>query len=152
AVSATAAAYSGTRITASRNRRLSRGPVSGASASFRRRRVSMLSWLRPNSPFLSGEQRIFHSRFGKSFGAQNARIARLTRLSSGKRIVAGIRQRIIDAELEPEANDVGLIELLERRVDENLFAGLGAELRREICQPGIGLDKFRPAVRIAARV
>src|SRR5689334_18389928 len=58
---------------------------------------------------------------------------------------------IVDSETRPLADDPGLAELDQRRVDGARTA-LDPCARGEAGEPREGGDEFRPAVRIAARV
>ena len=88
---------------------------------------------------------------GKRSQAQKAGIAVTARLASGCRVIAGPRQRVVDAQGEPTANRLALGDLDERRMDTESIA-LDAALRSEI---GHGLERTNvlgTAIWIAAVV
>src|SRR4029453_17099212 len=84
----------------------------------------------PKRPSGRVSGRISHARFGEALLAQQARIAApASQLSL--RVVAGVRDRVVDAERDPGADDLGLAHLNERRVDLPLRA-FGARARAEV--------------------
>ena len=68
------------------------------------------------------------------------------------RVVTALRDRVVDAELEPAADDALLRELHQRRMDLQPLRALDAGLRGQVGHPLEGLDVLRPAIRIPAVV
>src|SRR5467141_4522512 len=97
------------------------------------------------------EQGIRDAELLEPLGAQQARVAPPARRAVLRRVVAAAGERVVDAELDAAAQDAGLGELDERRVDlqpRSLDAGLGRELRHLL----VGREVLRPAIGVAAVV
>src|SRR5438309_8577789 len=78
------------------------------------------------------QQRVCDAELRESLGAQQARVASPARRAILRGVVAAAGERVVDAELDAAAEDAGLGELDERRVDlqpRSLDAGPGRELR-----------------------
>ena len=79
---------------------------------------------------VSGRQRIGDPGLGEPSRAKPAAVARAARPSVGARVVAAVRQAVVDTELQTEPDDAGLGQVLERRPDSQRPA-LDAGLRRQ---------------------
>src|SRR5688572_13669152 len=66
--------------------------------------------------------RIPDPALSKPFEPQQARIAPAAGRAAGVRIITTRRQRIIDAQIQAAADDLGLGELNQRRVDRHMLA------------------------------
>src|SRR2546428_1862737 len=97
---------------------------------------------------LAQDQRVGNAGFAKALGAQHAAVARAARPACGRRIVAAVREAVVESELEAAANDVGLAECDERRVHAKPRA-FDAGARAEIRDPLERGDELGPAVGIA---
>src|SRR4030088_862077 len=78
------------------------------------------------------KQRVRDAELFEPLGAQQARVAAPARRAILPGVVAAAGERVVDAELDAAADDAGLGELDERRVDlqpRSFDAGLGRELR-----------------------
>ena len=66
---------------------------------------------------LAQEQRVGDAGFRETAGAEYATIAGLARRSVGQRVVATVRQPIVQPQLQAAADDLGLGEIDQRRMD-----------------------------------
>ena len=97
---------------------------------------------------LAQEHGVGDAGFAEALGAQHAAVARAAGPSVGAGIVAAVRQAVVEAELQPAPDDVGLAERDERRVHAKPGA-LDAGARREVGETLERGDELRPAVGIA---
>ena len=98
-----------------------------------------------------GEQRVRHAGLGESSGPQHAAVAAAARLAVGATDRSSCGQPVVEAERQAAADDLGLRQADERRVDREAGA-FDAGLRRERGHPLERLDELRPAVGIAGVV
>src|SRR5471032_810762 len=62
------------------------------------------------------DQRIDRAGFTKSLGSQHTTVAPSARTPVGGRVVAAVRQAVVETQLEAAADDVGLAERDQRRL------------------------------------
>src|SRR5688500_17391752 len=98
--------------------------------------------------------RVVRARLTEAAQAELACIASPARLAVRARIVTADGDRVVDAELEAELDDLALCHADERRPDSNrrLALGLDAGTSGKIRHPLERLDEFRSAVGISAVV
>src|SRR5438270_7578741 len=94
---------------------------------------------------LADEERIGDAGFQKSLRPKNAAITSAARPSARAGIVAAVRERVIEPELDAAADDVSLGHRDERRVHTKPGA-FDAGSRREVGQPLEGAHELGPAV------
>src|SRR5438094_799040 len=100
-------------------------------------------------PGLDVARRVFHAVLGEALEAQQAGVAAAARAAFAVGVVAARRQAVIDAQPQAGADNLGLGEAQQRRVDRQARAALNARLRREVGHLLERLDVFRAAIRIA---
>src|SRR5687767_9991885 len=93
-------------------------------------------------------ERVGCTSFCKTGRSQPATVAVAARSAIGRRIVTAVREAVIKTERQAEANDVGLRQLNERRVDRQR-PPLDSSLGSQAGQLFEGADEFGPAVRVA---
>ena len=97
-------------------------------------------------------QWVNQSVLAKSFLPQYAGVAAAARRASRRRIVTTAGQPVVHAKLQSLADDLGLGQRNQRRMNRQGLPTLHAGLGREIGHPLKGRDELRPAVRVAAIV
>src|SRR6185503_16873810 len=97
---------------------------------------------------LAWDQRVGHTNLREPFGSQDATIAATTWPSVGLRVVAAVCEAVVQTEGNAAADDLGLRERDERRVDAK-SAAVYAGSRRQRRQRFERAYELGPAIRIA---
>ena len=77
----------------------------------------LLRNLSDSARFLAQKQRVGHAGRDKAFRAQDTAVAASARESRRRRIVAAVREAVVQPERDAATDDLGLRQLDERRVD-----------------------------------
>src|SRR5262249_39936297 len=96
-------------------------------------------------------RRVFDAGLGEALLAKQTAVAAPARFAPRRRVVAGVRVRVVDARREAQADDLGLLEPRQRRVNLDARA-LDARLRRAPGEPLERANELGPAVGVAAVV
>src|SRR2546426_7266772 len=100
--------------------------------------------MRTGPAILAQEQRIGDARFLESLRAKHAAVAACARTAAGRRIVATVREPVVETELDAAADDVRFAERDERRVhaESRTFDAVARRHGREMLER---VDERRPA-------
>src|SRR6266542_982363 len=93
--------------------------------------------------------RVLNPRLLKPPAPQETRVTVPARPPLTVWVVAGVRQRIVDAEIPAAANDVGFCQL-DQRGDDRRLATFDPALRAAKDHLLKGVDEFRTAIGVAA--
>src|SRR6266511_4701356 len=93
---------------------------------------------------------VWYTRLGETLQTQQAGVALATGGAIGGRVIAAMRQGIINAELKPSLNDLRLAQVDEWRVNTHPLATLDRRFRRQVGHGFKGANIFRAAIGITA--
>src|SRR5688572_33250065 len=94
-------------------------------------------------------RRIRNTGLGEALSTQLARVAVAARETVQRRIVAAQRERVVDAEREPELHDLALGPMQQRRLDANRRRALDSAARGEVGHALVCLHVLGTTVGIA---